>query len=424
MTTDTFDGKTISLGSRDNVIRKTELIISGVLRGGVLLSVAVILGGIAWFFALRVAGMLPDPTFPDTLANVRAGLWSGNPLAVVVAGLLVLLATPVLRVAVSIIAFAMDEDRTYVIITALVLTILLFSIFGVGPWLARPQPAVVIDDTLPFFFFVLLSSAFAGFVGALVGLGGGVFIVPILTLLFHVPFTAAIGASIVSVIATSSGAAAAYVRDRMTNLRVGMFLEVATTSGAICGALLSTLLNATALFIVFGLVLLVSALPLIMRLGEELPQGVTNHKWAERLHLPSSYPDRRTHEDVSYRVAHIRWGFSLMYGAGVISGLLGIGSGTFKVLAMDTAMRLPMKVSTTTSNFMIGVTAAASAGIFFQHGDIDPVIAAPVALGVLLGATVGAKTLTRMSNVWLKKLFVPVIVLVALNMLARGLGLL
>ncbi|HUB47528.1 MAG TPA: TSUP family transporter [Acetobacteraceae bacterium] len=424
MATETFDGNSISLGSRDNVIRKTELIISGVLRGGVLLSVAVILGGISWFFALRTAGLLPDPTFPDTLANVREGLWSGNPLAVVVAGLLILLATPVLRVAVSIIAFAMDEDRTYVVITALVLTILMFSIFGVGPWLARPEPAVVIDDTLPFFFFVLLSSTFAGFIGAMVGLGGGVFIVPILTLVFHVPFTAAIGASIVSVIATSSGAAAAYVRDRMTNLRVGMFLEVATTSGAICGALLSTLLNATALFVVFGVVLLVSALPLVMRLGEELPQGVINHKWAERLHLPSSYPDRRTQEDVFYRVAHIRWGFSLMYGAGVISGLLGIGSGTFKVLALDTAMRLPMKVSTTTSNFMIGVTAAASAGIFFQHGDIDPAIAAPVALGVLLGATVGAKTLTRLSNVWLKKLFVPVIVLVALNMLARGLGIL
>jgi uncharacterized membrane protein YfcA len=226
----------------------------------------------------------------------------------------------------------------------------------------------------------------------------------------------------VSVIATSSGAAAAYVKDRMTNLRVGMFLEVATTTGAICGALLSTLLDPTVLFIVFGVVLLISALPLVMRLGEELPQGVANHKWAEKLHLPGSYPDRRSHQDVAYNVAHIRWGFSMMWVAGMISGLLGIGSGTFKVLAMDTAMRLPMKVSTTTSNFMIGVTAAASAGIFFQRGDIDPAIAAPVALGVLLGATLGAKTITRVSNVWLKKLFVPVIVLVALNMLARGFG--
>jgi len=422
MASETFNGKVIPLGPDDNVVRKTELIISNVLRGGVLLSVAVILGGIGYFYALRFAGQLPHPTFPDTLPAVVTGLLHGAPLAIVVLGLLILLATPVLRVAVSIIAFALEEDRTYVIITSLVLAILLFSIFGIGAWLGRPEPAVVEGDTLPFFFFVLFSSAFAGFVGALVGLGGGVFIVPILTLVFHVPFTAAIGASIVSVIATSSGAAAAYVKDRMTNLRVGMFLEVATTLGAICGALLSTLLDPTILFIVFGVVLLISAAPLIMRMGEELPAGVANHKWAEKLHLPSSYPDRRTHQDVSYHVAHIRWGFSMMYVAGLISGLLGIGSGTFKVLAMDTAMRLPMKVSTTTSNFMIGVTAAASAGIFFQRGDIDPAIAAPVALGVLLGATIGAMTLTRMSNVWLKKVFVPVIVLVALNMLARGLG--
>ena len=422
MASETVNGKVIQLGPDDNVIRKTELLISAVLRGGVLLSVAVILGGISWFYVLRLTGALPHPTFPDTLRAVMGGLLHGNPLAVVVLGLLILLATPVLRVAVSIVAFAIEEDRTYIFITTLVLAILLFSIFGVGAWLGHPGPAVVEDDTLSFFGFVMLSSLFAGFVGALAGLGGGVFIVPILTLVFHVSFTAAIGASIVSVIATSSGAAAAYVKDRMTNLRVGMFLEVATTVGAICGALLSTILNPTILFIVFGVVLLISAAPLIMRLGEELPEGVKNHKWAEPLHLPGTYPDRRTQQDVSYHVAHIRWGFSMMYVAGLISGLLGIGSGTFKVLAMDTAMRLPMKVSTTTSNFMIGVTAAASAGIFFQRGDIDPVIAAPVALGVLLGATLGAKMLTRMSNVWLKKVFVPVIVLVALNMLARGFG--
>ncbi len=422
MASQTVHGKLIPLGPDDDIIRKTELIISGVLRGGVLLSVAIILGGISWFYALTLTGHLPHPSFPDTLPGVWHGVLALDPPAVIVVGLLVLLATPVMRVAVSIIAFALEEDRTYVIITTLVLAILLFSIFGIGAWLGNPEPAMVQDGTLPFFFFVLASSAFAGFVGALVGLGGGVFIVPILTLVFHVSFTAAIGASIVSVIATSSGAAAAYVKDRMTNLRVGMFLEVATTTGAICGALLSTLLDPTILFIVFGVVLLISALPLILRMGEELPQGVANHKWAETLHLPGSYPDRRTHQDVAYHVAHIRWGFSMMYVAGMISGLLGIGSGTFKVLAMDTAMRLPMKVSTTTSNFMIGVTAAASAGIFFQRGDIDPAIAAPVALGVLIGATIGAKVITRVSNVWLKKLFVPVIVLVAINMLARGFG--
>ncbi len=423
MSSRTFSGSRIlQLVPGGSVVRETELLIGNVLRGGVLLSVAVILTGISYFYVQRMMGMLHHPTFPDTLPAVLTGLAHGNALAIVMLGLIILLATPVVRVAVSIAAFAIEEDRTYVIITTLVLAILLFSIFGIGAVLGRPEPAVVQDDTLLFFFAVLLSSMFAGFVGALVGLGGGVFIVPILTLVFHVSFTAAIGASIVSVIATSSGAAAAYVKDRMTNLRVGMFLEIATTLGAICGALLSTLLNSTLLFIVFGTVLLISAAPLVMRMGEELPAGVKNHKWAEPLHLPGSYPDWRTQQDVSYNVAHVRWGFSMMYAAGLVSGLLGIGSGTFKVLAMDTAMRLPMKVSTTTSNFMIGVTAAASAGIFFQRGDIDPAIAAPVALGVLLGATVGAKSLTRMSNVWLKKLFVPVIVLVAVNMLARGLG--
>jgi uncharacterized membrane protein YfcA len=403
-------------------VRDAEIAIGNVLRFGVLASLAVLLIGIVYFYSLRLLGVLHHPVFPDTLSGVINGLMHGDSVSIIMLGLVILLATPVLRVAVSIIAFAIEEDRTYVIITSVVLAILLFSIFGVGGLMGQPQPTLVQDDNLFFFFAVLGSSLFAGFVGSLVGLGGGVFIVPILTLIFHVDFTAAIGASIVSVIATSSGAAAAYVKDRMTNLRVGMFLEVATTLGAICGALLTTVLNASVLFVVFGVVLLISAAPLIMRLGEELPVGVVNHKWAEPLHLPSSYPDYRTKQDVSYNVAHIRWGFSMMYVAGLVSGLLGIGSGTFKVLALDTAMRLPMKVSTTTSNFMIGVTAAASAGIFFQRGAIDPVVAAPVAIGVLAGATLGAKSISRISNVWLKKLFVPVIVLVALNMLARGLG--
>ena len=406
----------------DSFIRKTELIISSVLRGGVLLSVAVILGGILYYYGLRLLGRLPHTTFPDTLGQVGLGLKNIEPVAIVTAGLLVLLATPVLRVAVSIAAFAIEKDRTYVIITAIVLAILLFSIFGIGPYLGQPGLTDVPNTTFASLLFIALSSVFAGFVGALAGLGGGVFIVPILTLIFHVSFATAIGASIVSVIATSSGAAAAYVRDRMTNLRVGMFLEIATTTGAVCGALISSMLNDTVLFVVFGIVLLISAIPLVARLGEELPRDVQNHKWAAGLKLPGTYSDRRTHQDIPYHVAHVRIGFGMMYVAGLISGLLGIGSGTFKVLAMDTAMRLPMKVSTTTSNFMIGVTAAASAGIFFQRGDIDPLIAAPVALGVLGGSMLGAKTLNRMSNVHLKKVFVPMILLVAISMLARGLG--
>jgi uncharacterized membrane protein YfcA len=280
------------------------------------------------------------------------------------------------------------------------------------------------EPHLLFFLLVCAASVLAGLVGSLVGLGGGVFVVPLLTLAFGLPIQEAIGASIVSVIATSSGAAAAYVRDRITNLRVGMFLEVATTLGAISGAFLVVLAPTAALFIIFGLVLIISAIPLATKIGEELPRGVTNDRWAKKLSLAGTYPDHRLGREVAYEVTHVPAGFSMMYVAGLISGLLGIGSGTFKVLAMDTAMRLPMKVSTTTSNFMIGVTAAASAGIYFSRSDIHPLVAAPVALGVLLGATVGAKTLARLSNSTLRKLFIPLLVLIALEMLLRGIGIL
>ena len=421
MTTRTYNGNVVP-GVDDSVVRKAELIISGVLRGGVVVSAATLLFGIGDFFLQQLMGAAAPATFPHTLLGLVLGLSQFDPLSIVVLGLILLLATPVLRVAVSVFAFVIEDDQTDVIITGLVLAILIFSIVGMGYWLGKPGPAPVEDATPAFFVLVLGSSVFAGFVGALVGLGGGIFIVPILTLIFHVPFEVAIGASIVSVIATSSGAAAAYVKDHLANLRVGMLLEVATTTGAICGALLTTVLNATALFIVFGVVLLISVLPLVLKLSEEIPANVKNHKWAQRLRLPSSYPNAKTHQVDAYHVAHVRIGFSLMYVAGLISGLLGIGSGTFKVLAMDTAMRLPMRVSTSTSNFMIGVTAAASAGIYFQRGDIDPAIAAPVALGVLLGATLGALVLPRFSNVGLRKVFIPVVLLVAINMLARGFG--
>ncbi|HEX5547428.1 MAG TPA: sulfite exporter TauE/SafE family protein [Ktedonobacterales bacterium] len=273
---------------------------------------------------------------------------------------------------------------------------------------------------LLFFLLVLTASIAAGLIGSLVGLGGGVFVVPLLTLVFGLPLHEAIGASIISVIATSSGAAAAYLRDHITNMRVGMFLEIATTLGAITGAFLTAIAPTGLLFLIFGLVLAVSAAPLIMRFGEELPQGVKNDRWAERLSLASSYRDERLGRTIAYQVTHVPLGVVMMYVAGTISGLLGIGSGTFKVLAMDTAMRLPVKVSTTTSNFMIGVTAAASAGIYFERGDINPVVAAPVALGVLAGATIGARTLTRLSNRSIRKLFIPILFFIALSMLIRG----
>jgi uncharacterized membrane protein YfcA len=265
-------------------------------------------------------------------------------------------------------------------------------------------------------------SIVAGVVGALAGLGGGVLIVPLLTLAFGLPIEYAIGASIISVIATSSGAAAAYVRDHLTNMRIGMFLEIATTVGAVSGAFVAGLLAPQLLFIIFGIVLLISVVPLLFKLGEELPQGVKNDRLATALSLSGSYPDTHIHQTVNYQVTRTPWGLGMMYIAGLVSGLLGIGSGTFKVIAMDTIMRLPMKVSTTTSNFMIGVTAAASAGIYFSRGDVLPLVAAPVALGVLVGAFIGAKILTRLSNRTLRYIFIPIMALIAIEMVLRGFG--
>jgi uncharacterized membrane protein YfcA len=276
--------------------------------------------------------------------------------------------------------------------------------------------------SLVMLLFIFGGAVLAGVVGSLVGLGGGVLLVPMLTLAFGLPIQYAIGTSIVAVIATSSGSAAAYVRDHLTNMRVGLFLEMATTIGAISGAFLAVFLVPNLLFVIFGVVLLIAAVPLVFKIGEELPKGVRDDRWAKWLHLSGSYPDRRLGREVSYQVTRTPIGLAMMYVAGVLSGLLGIGSGTLKVIAMDTVMRLPMKVSTTTSNFMIGVTAAASAGIYFSRGDIPPLIAAPVALGVLAGAFIGSRLLTRLSNRTLRLIFLPVLAIIAIQMVMRGLG--
>lgn len=274
------------------------------------------------------------------------------------------------------------------------------------------------------FVLALFAGAIAaGMLGALVGLGGGILLVPLLTVGFGLPIRLAIGASIVSVIATSSGAAAAYVRDRFTNIRVAMVLEVATSLGAVSGAALSPRLPAQWLFILFGLILLASIVPMLSRLGKTIPEGVVNDALAERLRLAGAYPSRSRGGIVAYQVTGVPLGFGLMVVAGIVSGLLGIGSGTLKVLAMDTAMRLPIKVSSATSNFMIGVTAAASAGIYFWRGDIVPVVAAPVALGVLLGATLGARLLKRVEGRVVRLVFLVTLAAVALEMLLRGLEL-
>jgi uncharacterized protein len=269
---------------------------------------------------------------------------------------------------------------------------------------------------------IFVVSVCAGIIGSLAGVGGGILVIPSLTVIFGVDVRLAVGASIVSVIATSSGAASAYVRDRMTDMRVGMFLELATTTGAVAGAIAAAYVSAAFLFILLGFVLLLSAGMQVARLGEETPPDEPPSRLAAVLKLSSSYPDRRLGREVSYHARRIPLGFVLMWLAGLVSGLLGIGSGVLKVLAMDGAMRLPMKVSSATSNFMIGVTAAASAGIYLGRGDVDPRIAAPVALGVLIGALTGARLLQRISNRSVRLVFLPVLVAVGLEMLGRGLG--
>ena len=273
---------------------------------------------------------------------------------------------------------------------------------------------------LDFVVSLALISVAAGVLGSLVGLGGGVVIVPVLTLLYHVDIRLAIGASIVSVIATSSGAAAAYVRDRMANLRAGMFLEVATTTGALTGAYLTTLLPVRFLFVFFGLILAYSSVTTFRRRHVDAPLTVSNDRIANYFNLHGTYHDLAEGREIPYKVVRTKLGLSIMYVAGLVSALLGIGSGALKVPAMDSAMHLPMKVSSATSNFMIGVTAAASAGVYFVRGQIDPIIAAPVAAGVLLGATVGARILGRAASKTIRILFVVVLVVISLEMLQKG----
>jgi uncharacterized membrane protein YfcA len=270
---------------------------------------------------------------------------------------------------------------------------------------------------LAFSLLVALGSFAGGLLGALTGLGGGIIVVPMLTLLFGVNLRYAIGASLVAVIATSSGAAAAYVREGYTNLRIGILLEVATTVGALAGAVLSGHIPTRWLGVMFGVVLLFTAYRSLRGRDEHVPAD-HDDRWARRLRLASDYPTPDGRQ--SYGVEAVPTGFSIMLGAGMLSALLGIGSGVVKVLAMDQAMRLPFKVSTTTSNFMIGVTAAASAGIYLHEGYIEPRIAWPVMLGVLAGAMLGARFLQRARVAWLRRLFTVVVIVLAAQMLYKG----
>ncbi len=272
-------------------------------------------------------------------------------------------------------------------------------------------------NVLEFTGLIAVGALAAGFLGALTGLGGGVVIVPLLVLL-GVDIHYAIGASLVSVIATSSGAAASYVKEGYSNIRIGMFLEIATTFGALTGAYLVKIIRPEALSIVFGIVLLLSAY-LSFRQRPRQHGTEKADPLAVRLRLDGAYPTLEGRQ--SYHVHRVPLGFGLMYVAGCLSGLLGIGSGALKVLAMDQAMRIPFKVSTTTSNFMIGVTAAASAGVYLHQGYINPTLTMPVMLGVLTGSLLGARVLMHARIQLLRRVFSVVILALAIQMIVKGL---
>lgn len=259
----------------------------------------------------------------------------------------------------------------------------------------------------------------AGFLGALLGLGGGMIIVPVLTLYLHVDIRYAIAASLISIVATSSGAAASFLKDHMTNLRVAVFLEIGTVAGAITGFLIASFIQAKILFLIFGFFLLFSAIMMFRKRGEDL--ATKDHPWSKALRLASSFPNEKG-DRVEYKVEAVPQGLLYMYVAGILSALLGIGSGILKVLAMDGAMRLPIKVSSATSNFMIGVTATASAGAYFIQGSIRPEIAAPVAVGIIAGSWMGARVMMRMKPQLLRYIFVVLLSVVSVQMIMKGLA--
>ena len=267
-------------------------------------------------------------------------------------------------------------------------------------------------------FILLASSIAAGFLGSLLGLGGGIIIVPTLTLLFHVNIRYAIAASLISIVATSSGAAASYLKDNLTNLRVAVLLEIGTVSGAILGFLIAKKIQSSYLFLLFGVFLFFSALMMLRRREEHL--STQDHPWSQRLGLAGSFPG--VHGELQhYKVENVPFGLIAMFFAGILSALLGIGSGIFKVLAMDSAMKLPMKVSSATSNFMIGVTATASAGAYLLRGDIRPEIAAPVSVGIIVGSWFGAHLMVKMPAKLIRVIFVVVLGIVSIQMILKGL---
>ena len=274
----------------------------------------------------------------------------------------------------------------------------------------------------PLFFTLLVAaiSLSAGVLGSLVGVGGGIIVVPALSLLLGVDIRHAIAASIISVIATSSGAASAYVRERITNIRLAMLLEIATAAGALTGACLAAYISGRWLFILFGVILSYTSWSMLQK-KKTAAAVLPPDPMADSLRLHGSYYDRALGQEVTYRVARTKLGLAVSYVAGTVSGLLGIGGGVLKVPVMNLGMGIPIKVCTATSNFMIGVTAATSAAVYFMRGDVQPFVAAPVAVGVLLGAKLGSRLLGRLPNHVIRLAFVAVLLLSATQMLWKGL---
>jgi uncharacterized membrane protein YfcA len=275
-------------------------------------------------------------------------------------------------------------------------------------------------NPLGFTLLVLGISYFAGLLGSLVGVGGGIIVVPALTLLLGVSIQKAIAASIISVIATSSGAAASYVSERIANMRLGMLLEIATVIGALTGAFLADYISGRGLFLTFALVLFYTVYSMVKPKGKQAAAPVPD-PMADRLRLHGSFFDRSLGREVAYRISRTKLGLGVSYFAGVASGLLGIGGGVLKVPVMNVAMGMPIKACTATSNFMIGVTAATSAAVYLMRGEVLPFVAAPVAVGVLLGAKTGARLLGGMKSSLIRYVFIAVLTVSAAQMLLKAL---
>ena len=278
-----------------------------------------------------------------------------------------------------------------------------------------------------FVALLVLVAIAAGLVGSLTGLGGGVIVIPLLVILFGAPIQIAIGTGFVTILATSSATGAAYVRDHLTDLRIGMFLEIATVPGALVGATLTVFLThanlESALLVALGVVLLAIIPGSLARRHIELPPPLPQDARSRALGLTGEYHDKVLDRDVPYQATRTSPALGVMFGAGVVSGMFGIGGGVFKVLALERFLNLPMKVSTATSNFMIGVTAAAGAGVMVTAGYVNPIVAAPVAIGTAFGAFLGSRVLPTLSNRTVRILFVPIIALLAIEMILRGFGL-